>query len=157
MSALSVLSVFIQQKWIAQKPDGNTNEPKFQQNKDAEGNWSEGSIPPDPIWVVIKCCYTNQTTYLLQQTRRPYFGVWAETDEAVQMRFLWVTQNAGIEGSTTTIHHTILMKSYSFQLNDEEQQIIDAVSKNPKYRQQFQKPKEIYLNAAMEVLKRLAK
>ena len=73
------------------------------------------------------------------------------------MRILWVTQDAGIKGSTTTIHHTILMKSYSFQLNDEEQQIIDAVSKNPKYRQQFQKPKEIYLNAAMEVLKRLAK
>ena len=49
------------------------------------------------------------------------------------------------------------MKSYSFQLNDEEQQIIDAVSKNPKYRQQFQKPKEIFLNAAMEALKKLAK
>ena len=49
------------------------------------------------------------------------------------------------------------MKSYSFQLNDEEQQIIDAVSKNQKYRQQFQKPKEIYLNAAMEALKKLAK
>ena len=49
------------------------------------------------------------------------------------------------------------MKSYSFQLNDEEQQIIDAVSKNSKYRQQFQKPKEIYLSAAVEVLKKLAK
>ena len=73
------------------------------------------------------------------------------------MRFLWVTQDAGIKGSTTTIHNTILMKSYSFQLNDEEQQIIDAVSKNQKYRQQFQKPKEIFLNAAMEALKKLAK
>ena len=45
----------------------------------------------------------TKTTYLLQQTRRPYFGVWAETDEAFQMRILWVTQDAGIKGSTTTI------------------------------------------------------
>ena len=95
-------------------------------------------------------------TYLLQQTRRPYFGVWAETDEALQMRILWVTQDAGIKGSTTTIHHTILMKSYSFQLNDEEQQIIDAVSKIQSIANNS-KTKEIYLNAAMEVLKRLAK
>ncbi len=38
MSALSVLSVFIHQKRIAGKPDGNINEPKFQQNQDAAGN-----------------------------------------------------------------------------------------------------------------------
>ena len=48
------------------------------------------------------------------------------------------------------------MKSYSFQPNDEEQQIIDVVSKNPKYRI-YKDPKAIYLAAAMEVLKKLAK
>ena len=72
------------------------------------------------------------------------------------MRIFWVTQDAGIKGSTTTIFYTILMKSYSFRLTDEEQQIIDVVSKNPKYRI-YKDPKAIYLNAAMEVLKKLAK
>ena len=72
------------------------------------------------------------------------------------MRFLWVTQNAGIEGSTATIHHTILMKSYSFQLNDEEQQIIDAVSKIKSIANNS-KTKRNLLNAAMEALKKLAK
>ena len=49
------------------------------------------------------------------------------------------------------------MKSYSFQLSDEEQQIVDAVRKNSKYRELFQKPKDVFLNAALEALKSLAK
>ena len=48
------------------------------------------------------------------------------------------------------------MKSYTFRLTDEEQQIIDVVSKNHKYRN-FKDPKVVYMNAAMEVLKKLAK
>ena len=48
------------------------------------------------------------------------------------------------------------MKSYSFRLTDEEQQIIDVVSKNSKYRI-YKDPKAIYLASAMEVLKKLAK
>ena len=48
------------------------------------------------------------------------------------------------------------MKSYSFRLTDEEQQIIDVVSKNPKYRI-YKDPKAVYLAAAMDVLKKLAK
>ena len=38
MSALSVLSVLYSKNELHEKPDGNTNEPKFQQNQDAEGN-----------------------------------------------------------------------------------------------------------------------
>ena len=48
------------------------------------------------------------------------------------------------------------MKSYTFRLTDEEQQIIDVVSKNNKYRH-FKDPKVVYMNAAMDVLKKLAK
>ena len=48
------------------------------------------------------------------------------------------------------------MKSYSFKLTDEEQQIIDVVSKNSKYKH-FKDPKAIYINSAMDILKRLAK
>ena len=48
------------------------------------------------------------------------------------------------------------MKSYTFRLTDEEQQIIDVVSKNNKYRH-FKDPKVVYMNAAMDVLKKLAR
>lgn len=48
------------------------------------------------------------------------------------------------------------MKSYSFKLTDEEQQIIDVVSKNSKYKH-YKDPKVIYISSAMDVLKRLAK
>ena len=150
-----LLACWYSEKGLHGKPDGNTNEPKFQQNQDAAGNWSNGSIPPDAFGLTY-CCYTNQTTYLLQQTRRPYSALWAATDGAIQLRIFWVTQDAGIKGSTTTIHYTILMKHYSFRLTDEEQQIIDVVTKNSKYRH-FKDPKVIYMNAAMDVLKQLAR
>jgi predicted DNA-binding protein len=48
------------------------------------------------------------------------------------------------------------MKTYSFRLTEEEQEIIDVVSKNSQYRQ-FKDPKAIYISSAMEALKKLAK
>lgn len=48
------------------------------------------------------------------------------------------------------------MKSYTFRLTNEEQQIIDVVAKNPKYLI-YKDPKAVYLAAAIEVLKKLAK
>jgi hypothetical protein len=48
------------------------------------------------------------------------------------------------------------MKTYSFKLNDEEQEIIDVVTKNSKYKH-FKDPKTIFLNSATEALKKIAK
>ena len=48
------------------------------------------------------------------------------------------------------------MKSYTFRLNEQEQEIVALLIRNPKYRQ-FKEPKEIYMIAAMEALKQISK
>lgn len=49
-----------------------------------------------------------------------------------------------------------LMRTITFKLNDQEQQIVDAVTKNTRYRH-FKDPKRVYMDAAMEALKALSK
>jgi len=48
------------------------------------------------------------------------------------------------------------MRTITFKLNDQEQQIVDAVTKNTRYRH-FKDPKRVYMDAAMEALKALSK
>jgi hypothetical protein len=48
------------------------------------------------------------------------------------------------------------MKNYNFKLDEQEQQIVDVVTRNHKYRH-LKDPKQIYMNAVMEALKLLSK
>jgi len=48
------------------------------------------------------------------------------------------------------------MRNYNFKLDEQEQQIVDVVTKNYKYRH-LKDPKQIYMNAVMEALKLLSK
>jgi hypothetical protein len=48
------------------------------------------------------------------------------------------------------------MKSISFKLTQQEQQIVDVVIKTHKYRH-LKDPKQVYMNSVMEALKTISK